>query len=34
MKRFAELRPVNLTECKSEAALTNAMARWASGDCP
>ena len=34
MKRFAELRPINLTECKTEAALTNAMARWASGDCP
>jgi len=34
MKRFAELRPINLTECKSEASLNNAMARWASGDCP
>ena len=34
MKRFHELRPINLTECKTEAALTNAMARWASGDCP
>jgi len=34
MKRFAELRPINLTECKSEASLKNAMARWASGDCP
>ena len=34
MKRFAELRPINLTECKTEAALTNAMDRWASGDCP
>ena len=34
MERFKALRPVNLTECKSEAALTNAMARWASGDCP
>lgn len=33
MKRFADLRPINLTECKSEAALQNAMARWASGDC-
>lgn len=26
MKRLAELRPINLTECKTEAALTNAMA--------
>ena len=33
MERFKELRPINLTECKSEAALQNAMARWASGDC-
>jgi len=33
MERFKALRPVNLTECKSEAALQNAMARWASGDC-
>ena len=34
MKKFAHLRPINLTECKSEASLVNAMARWASGDCP
>ncbi len=34
MKRFHELRPINLTECKTEASLNNAMARWASGDCP
>jgi SNF2 family DNA or RNA helicase len=33
MEKFKELRPINLTECKSEAALQNAMARWASGDC-
>lgn len=33
MRRFADLRPVNLTECKSESSLTEAMARWASGDC-
>ena len=33
MDRFKHLRPVNLTECKSEDALQNAMARWASGDC-
>ena len=34
MKRFASLDPINLTECKSEYALNNAMKRWASGDCP
>lgn len=33
MKRFAHLDPINLTECKSEASLNNAMARWASGMC-
>ena len=33
MKRFADLRPINLTECKSESSLNVAMARWASGDC-
>lgn len=33
MKRFHELRPINLTECKSEKALNNAMARWKAGDC-
>lgn len=31
MKRFAHLDPINLTECKSEASLTNAMTRWANG---
>ena len=34
MKKFAHLRPINLTECKSESALVGAMARWTSGDCP
>lgn len=33
MKRFHELRPINLTECKSESSLNNAMSRWKSGDC-
>jgi SNF2 family DNA or RNA helicase len=33
MERFKKLRPVNLTECKSEASLTDAMSRWESGDC-
>lgn len=34
MKRFAHLNPINLTECKSERALNEAMARWKRGDCP
>ena len=33
MKRFHTLRPINLTECKSEKSLNNAMARWKAGDC-
>ena len=33
MKRFHELRPINLTDCKSEKALNNAMIRWKTGDC-
>jgi hypothetical protein len=34
MERFKALRPINLTECKSERELNNAMERWKSGDCP
>jgi SNF2 family DNA or RNA helicase len=34
MKRFKDLRPVNLTECKSQKSLDEAMRRWKSGDCP
>jgi SNF2 family DNA or RNA helicase len=34
MKRFSKLRPINLTECKSEKSLTDAMSRWVTGDCP
>ena len=34
MKKFHHLRPINLTECKSEASLVNAMTRWTAGDCP
>jgi SNF2 family DNA or RNA helicase len=34
MKRFAQLDPINLTECKSESALNEAMARWGAGTCP
>ena len=33
MKRFKTIDPINLTECKSEAALLNAMHRWKTGDC-
>jgi SNF2 family DNA or RNA helicase len=33
MARFHKLRPINLTECKTERSLKNAMARWVSGDC-
>ena len=33
MERFEALDPINLTECKSEAALNNAMYRWKNGDC-
>lgn len=33
MRRFADLSPINLTDCKSEGALNDAMARWASGNC-
>jgi SNF2 family DNA or RNA helicase len=34
MNKFKDLRPINLTECKSEASLLTAMSRWKSGDCP
>lgn len=34
MARFKQLRPINLTECKTEKSLGNAMARWKDGDCP
>tara|TARA_R110000868_G_scaffold89184_3_gene248348 strand:- start:1878 stop:2975 length:1098 start_codon:yes stop_codon:yes gene_type:complete len=33
MDKFKHLDPINLTECKSEASLTNAMHRWKTGDC-
>ena len=33
MERFKDLRPINLTECKSEMALNNAMTRWKAGEC-
>jgi SNF2 family DNA or RNA helicase len=34
MTRFKNLRPINLTDCKTESSLINAMHRWAIGDCP
>ena len=33
MKRFASISPINLTECKSEGALRDAMLRWSTGEC-
>lgn len=33
MTRFKHLRPINLTECHTEKALSNAMYRWSTGDC-
>ena len=33
MEKFKHLDPINLTECKSETALTNAMHRWKTNDC-
>lgn len=33
MARFKHLDPINLTECKSESSLLNAMNRWKRGDC-
>jgi len=33
MIRFKDIRPINLTECKSEKDLVNAMTRWKNGDC-
>ena len=33
MHHFKELKPVNLSECKSESSLLNAMARWKAKEC-
>jgi len=33
MEKFKSLRPINLTECKSQTELRKAMDRWSSGDC-
>lgn len=34
MTKFSKLDPINLTECKSERALNDAMNRWKDGKCP
>lgn len=33
MAYFKDISPINLTACKTEAALNNAMYRWSTGDC-
>lgn len=33
MDRFKALSPINLTACKSEASLNEAMRRWKAGEC-
>lgn len=33
MEKFKSIDPINLTQCKTEASLTNAMRRWKSGEC-
>lgn len=33
MEKFKKLKPINLTECKSDKALNNAMDRWKKEDC-
>jgi len=33
MQRFHALHPINLTECKSEKSLIDAMRRWVAGEC-
>ncbi|CAB4127055.1 HepA Superfamily II DNA/RNA helicases, SNF2 family [uncultured Caudovirales phage] len=33
MEKFKHLDPINLTECKSETSLNNAMKRWQDGNC-
>lgn len=33
MERFKDMMPINLTECKSQQALDNAMQYWKSGQC-
>ena len=33
MEKFKHLDPINLTDCKSESALLNAMHRWKTNEC-
>lgn len=33
MKKFHDLDPINLSECKSEQSMTNAMSRWQTNGC-
>jgi SNF2 family DNA or RNA helicase len=33
MKRFKSIDPINLTACKNDRELENAMTRWKKGDC-
>ena len=33
MKKFSSIKPINLTACKTDSSLKNAMKRWGSGDC-
>ena len=33
MARFKDIKPINLTDCKSEKALVTAMHDWKSGNC-
>ena len=33
MARFKKLAPINLTDCKSEKSMVDAMHRWKSGNC-
>lgn len=33
MNHFKDIEPINLTDCKSEKSLNDAMVRWKSGNC-
>lgn len=33
MSHFKDIRPINLTDCKTEGQLNNALNRWKNGDC-
>jgi SNF2 family DNA or RNA helicase len=34
MDKFKKLRPVNMTDCKTDATIEDAKHRWKVGDCP